>query len=184
MNVIKNYLWKKVLSVIHFHPYLTMLLLQLNLKACLVSFPEQANKHKRNHLKRILQFAFTAFPKPAIFVEPTKRTLNDPAFWQHGKGMQFIAFYDFNLITREVLDFVGKILTCVASICQEFFEQKQMIVWGSPKTSTPMCSFILDVFSLQCRHFECFWSPQSSLLYARFSPVLLRPVCVKPVQEY
>ena len=69
-----------------------------------------------------------------------------------------------------------------------------MIVWGSPRTSTPICNFIPDVFFLrhtlflqQYQHFECFWSPQwslSSVPYAHFSLVRLQPACVKLGQGY
>ena len=92
------------------------------LRACLVSFQKQTNKSERNHLKRILQFAFTVFPKPAVFVEPSKGTLNNPTFRQYSKGMQFIAFDDFHLSTRDFFDFIGKILSSITAICQEFFE--------------------------------------------------------------
>ena len=53
------------------------------------------NKGERNHLKRILQFALTVFPKPAIFVEPSKRALDNPSLWQNSKGMKFISSDDF-----------------------------------------------------------------------------------------
>lgn len=47
-----------------------------------------------------------------------KRVLNNPAFRQHGKYVQFIAFGDFNLSTGEVLDVVDKILSDITTIHQ------------------------------------------------------------------
>lgn len=53
--------------------------------------------------------------------------LNNPSLWYHSKGMQRIAFCDFNLGVRKFFNFVGKMLSRAAPICQEFFEYRQMI---------------------------------------------------------
>ena len=69
------------------------------LRACLVSFKYNTNKSQRNHLKRILHKSLTIFPKPATFIKPAKRTLNDPTFRKNRKGMQFITFHNLNFCT-------------------------------------------------------------------------------------
>jgi hypothetical protein len=81
------------------------------------------NKGERNHLKRILQFALTVFPKPAIFVEPSKRALDNPSLWQNSKGMKFISSDDFNFSPGELFDFVGKVLSRVTSVRKEFLSR-------------------------------------------------------------
>ena len=43
-----------------------------NLRACLVSFENNADKSQRKHLERIMQKPFTIFPKSATLIDPTK----------------------------------------------------------------------------------------------------------------
>ncbi len=57
------------------------------LRACLVSPKDNANKSKRNHLKRIVKKTLTIFPKSAAFIKPAKRTFNNPTLRKNGKGM-------------------------------------------------------------------------------------------------
>lgn len=42
------------------------------LRACLVSFENNADKSQRKHLERIMQKPFTIFPKSATLIDPTK----------------------------------------------------------------------------------------------------------------
>ena len=53
----------------------------MDIRSCSVSIQEQSNKGKRKHLKRVVQFALAVFPKSATFINPSKRTLDNPAFW-------------------------------------------------------------------------------------------------------
>ena len=53
-----------------------------SLRSCLASIQKQTNKSERKHLKRVLQYALTVFPKSAVFIDPSKRALDNPAFWQ------------------------------------------------------------------------------------------------------
>lgn len=41
-------------------------------RACLVSFENNADKSQRKHLERIMQKPFTIFPKSATLIDPTK----------------------------------------------------------------------------------------------------------------
>ena len=107
-----------------FHP------LRLNaeaLRSCLVSIQKQTNKSERKHLKRVLQFALAVFPKSATFIDPSKRALDNPAFWQNSKGVEFTAFNDLNICARKSVDGVGKIFSGVTSIHQNLLEHRQMI---------------------------------------------------------
>ena len=87
-----------------------------SLRACLVSFENNADKSQGNHLERILQNSFTIFPKSTTLIEPTKRTFNNPTLWNNRKGVQFIAFYDLNFGVRNSFYFIGEILSCIASV--------------------------------------------------------------------
>ena len=51
-----------------------------SLRACLVSFENNADKSQGNHLERILQNSFTIFPKSTTLIEPTKRTFTIQRF--------------------------------------------------------------------------------------------------------
>ena len=62
-------------------------------------------------MKRVLQFTLAVFPKSATFIDPSKRALDDPAFWQNSKGVEFIAFNDLNICARKSVDGVGKIFS-------------------------------------------------------------------------
>lgn len=86
------------------------------IRACLVSFENNADKSQGNHLERILQKPFTIFPKSTTLIEPTKRTFNNPTLWNNRKGVQFIAFYDLNFGVRNSSYFIGEILSCIASV--------------------------------------------------------------------
>lgn len=97
------------------------------LRSCLVSIQKQTNKSERKHLKRVLQFALAVFPKSATFIDPSKRALDNPAFWQNSKGVEFTAFNDLNICARKSVDGVGKIFSGVTSIHQNLLEHRQMI---------------------------------------------------------
>ena len=97
------------------------------IRSCLVSIQKQPNKSERKHLKRVLQFTLAVFPKSATFIDPSKRALDDPAFWQNSKGVEFIAFNDLNICARKSGDGVGKIFSGVTSIHQNLLEHRQMI---------------------------------------------------------
>ena len=98
------------------------------IRACLVSFENNADKSQRNHLERILQKPFTIFPKPATLIEPTKRTFNSPTLWNNRKSVQFIAFFDFNFSVRNSFYFIIKILSCIVSINKNFFISERLSV--------------------------------------------------------
>ena len=99
------------------------------LRACLVSFKNNADKSEGNHLKRILKKSLTIFPKSAALVEPAERTLHDPTFWQNNESVEFIAFYYFNLCPGDSFDLVCKILSCIAAVNQKFFDFRKMICY-------------------------------------------------------
>lgn len=96
-------------------------------RSCLASIQKQTNKSERKHLKRVLQFALAVFPKSATFIDPSKRALDNPAFWQNSKGVEFTAFNDLNICARKSVDGVGKIFSGVTSIHQNLLEHRQMI---------------------------------------------------------
>ena len=99
----------------------------MTVRACLVSFENNADKSQRKHLERILQKPFTIFPKSATLIDPTKWTFNNPTLWNNRKGVQFIAFYDLNLSFRNSFYFIGKILSCIASVNKNFFYKRKII---------------------------------------------------------
>ena len=44
-----------------------------------------------------MQRALAIFPQAAVVIQPGKRALDNPAFWQYFKGMQLVALDDFDL---------------------------------------------------------------------------------------
>ena len=102
-------------------------IMEQSIRSCLVSIQKQTNKSERKHLKRVLQFALAVFPKSATFIDPSKRALDNPAFWQNSKGVEFTAFNDLNICARKSVDGVGKIFSGVTSIHQNLLEHRQMI---------------------------------------------------------
>ena len=119
-------------------------------------------------MKRILQFAFTVFPKSSIFVEPGKGTLNNPSFWQNDKGMQFISLNDLNFSTRKLFDFIGKLFSCVASIRQKFFEQRQIIGYITIIINHVDCPASVRYIG-SCDH-NCMWKPKNINPNVQFYP--------------
>lgn len=97
------------------------------LRSCSVSIQEQTDKSERKHLKRVLQFALAVFPKSATFIDPSKGTLNDPAFRKDSKCVEFIALHNLNICARKSVDGVGKIFSGIASIHQNLLEHRQVI---------------------------------------------------------
>ena len=102
-------------------------IMEQSLRSCLVSIQKQTNKSERKHLKRVLQFALAVFPKSATFIDPSKGTLNDPAFRKDSKCVEFIALHNLNICARKSVDGVGKIFSGVTSIHQNLLEHRQMI---------------------------------------------------------
>ena len=96
-------------------------------RSCSVSIQEQTDKSERKHLKRVLQFALAVFPKSATFIDPSKGTLNDPAFRKDSKCVEFIALHNLNICARKSVDGVGKIFSGIASIHQNLLEHRQVI---------------------------------------------------------
>ena len=98
-----------------------------HIRSCSVSIQEQTDKSERKHLKRVLQFALAVFPKSATFIDPSKGTLNDPAFRKDSKCVEFIALHNLNICARKSVDGVGKIFSGIASIHQNLLEHRQVI---------------------------------------------------------
>ena len=72
-----------------------------------------------------MEFTFTVFPEPAAFIEPREGTLNDPAFGDHGKGVEFTAFSNFDGTAEDVVHAIGKVLSRIAGISQHRCDIRQ-----------------------------------------------------------
>jgi len=77
-------------------------------------------------LKSVLQQSLTVFPKSAIFIKPTKRTLYNPAFGNNRKSVQFVAFGNLNFRSNKRLNRVSKVFTCVTAINQKLLYTTQI----------------------------------------------------------
>ena len=128
-------------------------------RACLVSFDNNADKSQGNHLERILQKPFTIFPKSTTLIEPTKRTFNNPTLWNNRKGVQFIAFYDLNLSFRNSFYFIGKILSCIASVNKNFFYKRKIIGYIAIIVNHINCTVSVGNIS-GCNHY-CMRKPKN-----------------------
>ena len=78
-----------------------------------------------------MYFTLTVFPQQTIIFEPSKRTLNNPSFWQNGKCMEFISFHDFNLSADQYFYAVCESLPCISPINQ-YFQASEQIGGGIP----------------------------------------------------
>ena len=55
-------------------------------------------------MQACIDFAFTVFPEPAAFFEPSERAFDDPAFGDDGEGVEFSAFRDLDGSHKNALD--------------------------------------------------------------------------------
>ncbi len=62
------------------------------LRNCSRSFEEEDKESEVNELEGGIEPAFRVFPELPTFFEPREGAFDDPAFWNDGKGAQFIAF--------------------------------------------------------------------------------------------
>ena len=79
-----------------------------------------------NELQAGIEFSFAVFPEPAALFQPTEGTFDDPAFRQHGKGMQFIALDDLDGGFQTLRYAIGEGLAGVAAIDQHAFNSLQI----------------------------------------------------------
>lgn len=129
------------------------------LRSCSVSIQEQADKSEREHLKRVVQFSLTVFPKSAAFIDPSKGTLDNPAFWQDGKGVEFTALNNHNICARKSVNGVGKIFSGIASIYQNLFEHRQVI--GYITIIINHINSSVSVSYIGSCHHDCMGQPQN-----------------------
>jgi len=73
-----------------------------------------------------MYFTFAVFPQQTIVFEPTKRTLNNPSFWQNGECMEFITFYDFDFSADQYFYAGCERLSRITSVNQYFQASEQI----------------------------------------------------------
>ena len=79
-----------------------------------------------NELQAGIKFSFAVLPDPSALFQPSEGAFDDPAFWQHYKGMQFIALDHLNGGFQPLLYAIGEGLAGVAAIDQEAFNSRQI----------------------------------------------------------
>ena len=79
-----------------------------------------------NELQAGIEFAFAVLPQPSTLFQPSEAAFNDPAFGQHHKGVQFIAFDHLHRCLQPLHHAVGKGFARVAAIDQHALHRLQI----------------------------------------------------------
>lgn len=75
-----------------------------------------------------MQLPFTILPQTTILFQPPKRTLHDPTFGKHLKGMKFIPFHHFHFcMWKKGLYFLCKGFPHISSIYKKSFHRAKRI---------------------------------------------------------
>jgi len=69
-----------------------------------------------NELHAGIDFPFAVLPEPSALFQPSEGASDDPAFGQHYKGMQFIAFDDLNGGFQAILYAISEGLADVTAV--------------------------------------------------------------------
>ena len=96
-----------------------------------------------------MNFPLAIFPQQTIIFEPTKRTLNNPSFWQNGEGMEFISLHNFDISADHYLYVVCESLSRVATVNQHLQTSEQ--IWGGIANHGD-CAFAVGYISRADKH--------------------------------
>ena len=90
------------------------------LRACLVSYQEQADKGKGNHLEGIVEKSLAILPKSAAFVKPAERALHNPTLRKNRERMKLIPLYNLHFRSGNGFDGFRELFACISSVSHDF----------------------------------------------------------------
>jgi hypothetical protein len=81
---------------------------------------QQRYERQYDHLTTGTQFSLTILPESPTFLQPRKRTLDDPAFRYHHERVERTSLHHFNFSVNDPLDAGSEFLSRVAAVNQHF----------------------------------------------------------------
>jgi len=98
------------------------------LRTCSRSFEQEGEESQDCHVERGIEFSFAVFPESSAFFKPGEGAFDDPAFGDNSKGVEFVAFGNFDGSAKDSLHCFGERLPSIAAVHQDVLHLRQIFL--------------------------------------------------------